>query len=229
MGENGTIAPSPCRRSGVLLLGWEEEPMTGGDLVLETLKAAGVDTVFGIASVHNLPIYDAIARGSGIRPIMVRDEQSAVYLADSYARTTGKLGVAITSTGPGAANTMGAMAEAYWANSPVLQIAGNVESPYLGKRRGFLHEAKDQLAMLSTVTKWAGQPKSTAEIPTVLAEGIRQALSGRRRPVAVDLCIDSNISRRTPRSPRWSHCRPRPQTRRMSGARLTCWRERGGR
>jgi len=165
-------------------------PKSGGDLVVETLKAAGVDTVFGIISVHNIPIYDAIARQGGITPIMVRHEQGAVGMADGYARATGKLGVAITSTGPGAANGMGAMLEAYTANSSVLMITGNIEQPYLGKGKGFLHEAKDQLAMLHTATKWAAQVPSTEEIPNVLAEGIRQALSGRRRPAAVEIPID---------------------------------------
>ena len=165
-------------------------PKTGGDLVLETLKAAGVDTVFGIISVHNIPIYDAIARGGGVRPIMVRHEQGAVGMADGYARATGKLGVAITSTGPGAANGMGAMLEAYSANSPVLMITGNIEQPYLGKGKGFLHEAKDQLAMLRTATKWAAGAESTEAIPAVLGEAIRQALSGRKRPVAIEIPID---------------------------------------
>lgn len=165
-------------------------PKSGGDLVVETLKAAGVDTVFGIISVHNIPIYDAIARQGGITPVMVRHEQGAVGMADGYARATGRLGVAITSTGPGAANGMGAMLEAYTANSPVLMITGNIEQPYLGKGKGFLHEAKDQLAMLHTATKWAAQAPNTEEIPNILAEGIRQALSGRRRPTALEIPID---------------------------------------
>ena len=164
---------------------------TGGDLVVATLKSAGVDTIFGIISVHNIPIYDAIARQGGIRPIMVRHEQGAVSMADGYARATGKLGVAITSTGPGAANGMGAMVEAYWANSPVLHLTGNVERPFIGKEKGFLHEAKDQLTMLRTTTKWAEQAGSTEDIPRLLSEAISQALRGRRRPVALEVPIDT--------------------------------------
>ena len=82
---------------------------TGGDLVVATLRAAGVDTVFGIISIHNTPIYDALLRDGRIRPIMVRHEQAAVGMADGYSRASGKLGVTITSTGPGAANAMGAL------------------------------------------------------------------------------------------------------------------------
>ena len=80
---------------------------TGGDAVVTALRALGVDTVFGVASVHNLPILDAMTRQGEISVISVRHEQSAVHAADGYSRVTGRLGVAITSTGPGAANAMG--------------------------------------------------------------------------------------------------------------------------
>lgn len=164
--------------------------MSGGEFVVETLKAAGVEVVFGILSVHNIPIYDAIARRGGIRPVPVRHEQAAVLAADGYARATGKLGVAITSTGPGAGNAMGAMVESQWATSPVLHLAGNADSRVLGKGKGFTHEAKDQLGMLTACSKWAARPSEVAEIPALLAEAIRQTLSGRRGPVSLDLPID---------------------------------------
>jgi acetolactate synthase-1/2/3 large subunit len=165
-------------------------PITGGDLVVETLSAAGVDTVFGIISIHNTPIYDALLRHGGIRPIMVRHEQAALGMADGYARASGQVGVAITSTGPGAANGMGALVEAYTAGSPLLEITGNIEKPYLGKAKGFIHEVKDQLAMLRTNTKWAATVESCDCIPDVLSEAIRQARSGRQRPTAVEIPID---------------------------------------
>ena len=163
---------------------------TGGELVVKTLAAAGVDKVFGIVSVHNIPIYDAMYRLGGIRPIPVRHEQAALLMADGYARASGRLGVAITSTGPGAGNAMGSMVEAYWASSPVLHLTGQIESRYLGKAKGFIHEAKDQLGMLAATSKWAGRPSSTSDVPAVLGEAICQALTGRRRPVSVELPID---------------------------------------
>ncbi|MFN8522218.1 MAG: thiamine pyrophosphate-binding protein [Chloroflexota bacterium] len=164
--------------------------MTGGDLVVETLKAAGVEAVFGILSVHNIPIYDAIGRRGGIRPVPVRHEQSAVLAADGYYRATGKLGVAITSTGPGAGNAMGSMVESQWGASAVLHIAGQVESHLIGKMHGFGHEAKDQYGMLQACSKWVGRPTDTANIPAVVAEAISQALSGHRGPVSIDMPID---------------------------------------
>ncbi|MER3419924.1 MAG: thiamine pyrophosphate-binding protein, partial [Chloroflexota bacterium] len=122
--------------------------MTGGEAVYESLRALGVEHVFGIVSVHNIPIYDAILRGGGITPVAVRHEQAALHAADGYARATGKLGVAITSTGPGAANAVPGLFEAGFASSRVLMITGQIESAYYGKGKGFLHEAEHQVDML---------------------------------------------------------------------------------
>ena len=120
------------------------QEMTGGEAVVETLKACGVEYVFGIVSVHNIPIYDAILRLGGITPISVRHEQGALHAADGYARVTGKLGVAITSTGPGASNSMTGLFEAGFASSRVLMITGQIDSTFYGKGKGFLHEAEDR-------------------------------------------------------------------------------------
>src|SRR4051812_11416497 len=126
---------------------------TGGDVVLDALLALGVDHVFGVASVHNLPILDAIRRRGGITVINVRHEQAAVHAADGYSRATGRLGVAFTSTGPGAANSMGGLFEAGFASSRVLMITGQVESRFYGQGRAYLHEAEQQLPMLRTLTR----------------------------------------------------------------------------
>ena len=79
-----------------------DESYTGGDVIVQALKATGVEYVFGIISIHNIPIYEAFARQGGIRPITNRSEPGAVNMADGYAKATGRLGVAITSTGAGA-------------------------------------------------------------------------------------------------------------------------------
>ena len=81
-----------------------DESYTGGDVIVQALKATGVEYVFGIISIHNIPIYEAIARQGGIRPITNRSEPGAVNMADGYAKATGRLGVVITSTGAGAGN-----------------------------------------------------------------------------------------------------------------------------
>ena len=122
------------------------QQVTGGDLVAAALEALGVEHVFGIVSVHNLPIYDAIRRRGRITAINSRHEQDAVHAADGYARTTGRLGVAITSTGPGAANAVPGLYEAAFSSSPVLMITGQVETRFYGKGRGVLHEAEQPAA-----------------------------------------------------------------------------------
>ncbi len=129
--------------------------ITGADLAYQALRALDVEHVFGIVSVHNIPIYDAILRHGGITPIDMRHEQAAVHAADGYARSCGKLGVAITSTGPGACNAVPGLFEAGFASSPVLMLTGQIDTPYLGKGKGFLHEAERQLEMLRTVTRRA--------------------------------------------------------------------------
>ena len=114
------------------------------------------------------PIYDAILRHGGITPIDMRHEQAAVHAADGYARSGGKLGVAITSTGPGACNAVPGLFEAGFASSPVLMITGQIDTPYLGKGKGFLHEAERQLEMLRTVTRRAERVRSASEIAEVI-------------------------------------------------------------
>ncbi len=164
--------------------------VNGGTMVVRTLRALGVEKLFGIVSVHNVPIYDAIAREGGIEPIMVRHEQGAGGMADGYARATGRPGVYVTSTGPGAANAAGAMLEAFTASSPVLHITGQVETPFLDGGRGFLHEAKDQLGMLRAVTKHAERVTAAEGIPEAIVRCFNLARSGRPGPVALEIPID---------------------------------------
>ncbi len=163
---------------------------TGGDSVVAALRALGVDTVFGVASVHNLPILDAIRRDGGIQMIDMRHEQSAVHAADGYSRVTGRLGVAITSTGPGAANAMGGLFEAGFASSRVMMLTGQVETSFYGHGKAFLHEAENQVAMLASLTRqvWSVRRREDV-VDSVLAAG-RAAQSGRPAPTAVEIPID---------------------------------------
>ncbi len=164
--------------------------MTGGEAVYETLRALGVEHVFGIVSVHNIPIYDAIHRGGGITPVAVRHEQGAVHAADGYARTTGKLGVAITSTGPGVTNGMTGIFEAGFASSRVMMIAGQIDSVYYGKGKGFLHEAENQLPMLRSITGRTESVRRPEEIGEAVFRVAEDICTGRPRPGAVEIPID---------------------------------------
>lgn len=164
--------------------------MTGGEAVYETLRALGVEHVFGIVSVHNIPIYDAIHRGGGITAVAVRHEQGAVHAADGYARATGKLGVAITSTGPGVTNGMTGIFEAGFASSRVMMIAGQIDSVYYGKGKGFLHEAENQLPMLRSITGRTESVRRPEEIGDAVFRVAEDINTGRPRPGAVEIPID---------------------------------------
>ncbi|NUT99640.1 MAG: thiamine pyrophosphate-binding protein [Saccharothrix sp.] len=128
--------------------------VSGARRLVEVLGAHGVEVVFGLPGVHNLPIWEAL-RESSIRLVGVRHEQTAVYAADGYARATGRLGVAVVTTGPGAANCLGATGEAMASGSPVLVIATDIPSHLRrpGEYRGVLHETRDQRAMFLPVVK----------------------------------------------------------------------------
>ena len=164
--------------------------MTGGEAVYETLKSLGVEHVFGIVSVHNIPIYDAIHRGGGIKAIGVRHEQGAVHAADGYARATGKLGVAITSTGPGVTNGMTGLFEAGFASSRVMMITGQIDSVYYGKGKGFLHEAESQLPMLRTMTGRTESVRRPEEIGEAVFRVAADVSTGRPRPGAIEIPVD---------------------------------------
>ena len=126
--------------------------MTGAEVIVAALEDAGVEVVFGLPGVHNLALWEAL-RSSSIRLVGVRHEQAAGYAADGYFRATGRIGVALTTTGPGAANTLGAVGEAYASRSGILVIAteipGSLKRP--GVVRGVLHESVDQARMFESV------------------------------------------------------------------------------
>ena len=157
---------------------------TGATRLVEMLEQLGVELVFGLPGVHNLPIWKALSE-SGIRLVGVRHEQTAAYAADGYARATGRLGVALVTTGPGAANTLGATGEAMAAGSPVLVIATDVSTALRrdGVYRGTLHETRDQTAMFVPVTKAARLVERADEIPGATLESGSEALAAPTGPV----------------------------------------------
>ena len=169
--------------------------MTGGEAVVSALEALGVRHVFGIVSVHNLPIYGAIARRGTITPIGVRHEQAAAHAADGYARATGELGVVIASTGPGTTNTMTGLFESGFASSPVLLITGQIESRYLGKARGVLHEAERQRLMLDSLCRRVETVRRTEDIGRAIIEVADDIRIGRPQPGAVEIPIDQQYRR----------------------------------
>ncbi len=132
---------------------------TGATRLVQTLAALGVEVAFGLPGVHNLAIWKALST-TDIRLVGVRHEQTAVYAADGFARATGELGVALVTTGPGAANTLGATGEAMASGSPVLIIATDIPARLRrpGVYRGVLHETRDQTAMFAPGDQGGSDP-----------------------------------------------------------------------
>ncbi|MBI5968818.1 MAG: thiamine pyrophosphate-binding protein [Deltaproteobacteria bacterium] len=164
--------------------------MTGGKAVVESLKQEGVEFIFGLPGVQIMHIFDALYGEPKIRLITVRHEQSVVYMADGYARVKGKPGVGLVVPGPGLQNASAALGTAYACSSPVLLIAGQVESYNLGKDRGALHEINDQLDIVRPVTKWCRRLMRVEDIPGAIQEAMRQMSTGRARPTEVEIPWD---------------------------------------
>jgi len=150
-----------------------------------------VEICFGLPGVHNLALWDAL-RESPIRLVGVRHEQAAAYAADGYARATGRLGVALTTTGPGAANTLGAVGEAWASRSPVLVIATDIPSTLRrpGEYRGVLHETDGQAAMFASVTKSLHVALDAAAVAPAAAAAVASARSAPTRPAYLEVATD---------------------------------------
>ncbi|MEU9864685.1 thiamine pyrophosphate-binding protein [Streptomyces sp. NPDC047971] len=167
----------------------------GGDLLVAVLRELGIDTVFGIVSVHNLPLVEAVDRE--LRFVPVRHEASAVNAADAYGRARGSIGCALTSTGTGAGNAAGSLIESLSAGSSVLHVTGQVESAFLGSGRGFIHETKDQLGMLTAVSVHAATVPDTERAGDLLRRAARAALAVPGGPASVEWPIDLQYAPQT--------------------------------
>lgn len=160
------------------------------DHLIELLTRYGVTTAFGIISIHNIPLLDAMGRSNAIRFISGRGEAGCGHMADGYARISDGLGVLITSTGPGAANAVGALVEARFAGTPLLHITSQTATSDIESDRGTVHEVPDQLAMLRSVSKAAYRVRSADGAIGVLARAAAEALTPPRGPVSVEIPID---------------------------------------
>jgi acetolactate synthase-1/2/3 large subunit len=165
--------------------------MTGGEAVIQALQHEGTEIVFGLPGVQIMGIYDAFYGRSDIRIMTVRHEQTTAYMADGYARVAGKPGVALVVPGPGVQNASAALGTAYAASSPVLLLAGQVESYNIGSDRGALHEINDQINIIRPVTKWCQRVHDVPSIPGAIHEAMRQMRTGRPRPTEVEISPDT--------------------------------------
>ncbi|TME45520.1 MAG: thiamine pyrophosphate-binding protein [Chloroflexi bacterium] len=162
---------------------------TGGHLIIECLEALGAEVVFGLPGIHALPMWEGL-RSSRLRTLNFRTELNAGFAADGYARVSGKAAPLLLSTGPGALNSLTALMEAATAYVPVVAISSQIPRDMIGKRRGFLHDLHDQLASFEPIVKWAARVERTADLPDVLTEGWRQAMTPPSGPVYVEVPVD---------------------------------------
>src|SRR3954465_7370636 len=164
---------------------------TGAQQIVGLLEARGVDVCFGLPGVHNLALWEAL-RESSIRLIGVRHEQTAAYAAAGYARATGRLGVALTTTGPGAANTLGAVGEAWASRSPILVVATDIPSTLRrpGEYRGVLHETDGQSAMFAPVVKAVPPGRGAETVASAARAAVHDALAAPTRPVYLEIATD---------------------------------------
>jgi acetolactate synthase I/II/III large subunit len=160
--------------------------LKGAQIVLQCLRAEGVDLVFGYPGGAIMPLYDALD-GSGVKHILTRHEQGAVFAAEGYARSTGKVGVAIATSGPGATNLVTGIADAKMDSVPLVCITGQVRSPLIGTDA---FQETDVFGMTLSLTKWSRLVRSIEEIPEVIAQAFYWARSGRPGPVVLDLPVD---------------------------------------
>ncbi|UZE26545.1 5-guanidino-2-oxopentanoate decarboxylase [Pseudomonas sp. B21-056] len=162
---------------------------TCGEVLVKLLEGYGVEQVFGIPGVHTVELYRGLARSS-MRHVTPRHEQGAGFMADGYARVSGKPGVCFIITGPGMTNITTAMGQAYADSIPMLVISSVQSRSQLGGGRGKLHELPNQAALVGGVAAFSHTLMSAAELPSVLARAFAVFQAGRPRPVHIEIPLD---------------------------------------
>ncbi len=164
-----------------------EKPTSGSQLVLQTLKELGVEIIFGYPGGAMLPLYDAIHNFEGIQHILARHEQGATHEAEGYAKSSGKVGVVVVTSGPGATNAVTGIADAYLDSVPLLVFTGQVGRLSIGKDS---FQEADTVGITAPITKYNYQIRETADITRIVTEAYYLARTGRPGPVEIDLPKD---------------------------------------
>jgi acetolactate synthase-1/2/3 large subunit len=165
--------------------------MTGGQALAQSLKIEGIETLFALPGIQLDYLFDGIwEERDHFRVLHTRHEQATAYMADGFARTTGKIGTSIVVPGPGLLNASAALATAYACSSPVLMVTGQVNSDQIGKGAGALHEINNQLETISSVVKQAERAMTPEEIPGMVRRAAKALQTGRPRPVEIEVPPD---------------------------------------
>jgi len=166
-------------------------PISGARLLIESLKKEGVEIIFGIPGGVLLAIYDALFDAEGIKHMLVKHEQCAAHMADGYARATGKVGVCMATSGPGATNLVTGIANAYMDSIPIVAMTGQVATPAIGKDS---FQEADIFSITMPITKHNYLVKKTEDLPRIIKEAFYIAKSGRPGPVLIDIPRDVSSS-----------------------------------
>lgn len=163
---------------------------TTAELIVESLRDAGIRDLFALPGIQNDDLFDALYKKSDLRVIHTRHEQGAAYMAAGYGMATGRPGVYAVVPGPGFLNTTAALSTAYGCSAPVLALTGQIPSAMIGRGVGMLHEIPDQMAILRQFTKWAGRVRGPSEAPALVAEALRQVGTAPFHPVGLECPMD---------------------------------------
>jgi acetolactate synthase I/II/III large subunit len=162
--------------------------MLGSDAILRSLEAEGVEVMFGIPGGAILPTYDAIARGTTVRHVLARHEQGAGHMAEGYARASGKVGVAMATSGPGATNLVTAIADAWMDSTPIVCITGQVKSSLIGTDA---FQETDATGITMPIVKHSWLVQDARELPQAIKNAFHVARTGRPGPVLIDVAKDA--------------------------------------
>src|SRR4249920_974897 len=163
------------------------ETLTGAEVVIRSLQAEGVEYVFGYPGGAVLYIYDALAQQDQLKHILVRHEQGALHAADGYARATGKPGVVLVTSGPGATNAITGIATAYMDSIPMVVLSGQVQSHLIGEDA---FQETDMIGISRPIVKHSFMVKRTEDLPMIMRKAFHIASSGRPGPVVIDIPKD---------------------------------------
>lgn len=165
----------------------------GAQAIVNCLEREGIEFVFGIPGLYNMPIFDALYRHPTIRVITVRHEQGAAFMADGYARVTGKPAAVLTLPGPGLTNAMTGIGEAFYDSQPMLVLSTQVNREFIDQDRGLLHEMTRQFEMLQPLTKSGERINDGSEIAAVFQRAMAALRYGRPRPVQIEIPRDIQV------------------------------------
>lgn len=170
----------------------DQTRITGGEAMVRSLLAHGIDTVFGLPGIQLDHLFNAFHdHANELRVLNARHEQGTAYMAFGWAQSTGKVGTYAVVPGPGILNTGAALSTAYGCSAKVLALTGQIPSEAIGRGFGMLHEIPDQIGILERLTKYAGRADHPSEVPGVVADAFRAMRSGRPRPAAIEVPMDA--------------------------------------